>query len=65
MKCPFRVKTFRNNEYLNGKAIGEKVSVRHCEFEDCHGDDCPFFYMDCHDVEKCARCDGGENYESL
>lgn len=65
MKCPFRVKTFKHHEYINGKAIGAPTEVRHCYFEDCHGDECPFYYTDEDNVEKCARCDGGPREEEL
>lgn len=65
MKCPFRVKTFNHREFISGKAIGNPIEVHHCYFEDCHGDECPFYYTDEDNIEKCARCDGGPREEEL
>jgi hypothetical protein len=59
MKCPFRVKTFTHREFTNGKAVGNPVEVRHCYYEECHGDECPYFYRNDEDIDHCARCDGG------
>ena len=58
MKCPFRLQKDIKLDTFDNHSKGH-VYVNE-EFAPCHGDDCPFFYMDCHDVEKCARCDGGE-----
>lgn len=65
MKCSFRVKTFNHREFISGKAIGNPIEVHHCYFEDCHGEECPFYYTDENNVERCARCDGGPREEEL
>ena len=65
MKCPFRVKTFTHREFIGGRAIDSPTEVQHHYFEECHGDDCPFFYDDENGIEKCARCDGGPREEEL
>ena len=54
MKCPFRLSTTKTKDTQLSK------TYTHCYFEDCHGDECPFYYRDYNDVEKCARVHGPE-----
>lgn len=57
MKCPFRI----SRDIVLDKSYNTYYKVvAHENFENCHGDDCPFYYVDENDVGKCARCDGGE-----
>ena len=30
-------------------------------FAPCDGDECPFYYQDFNGIDKCSRCDGGED----
>lgn len=71
MICPFRVHTKtrkHTEEYPAGKynvlvPASYKETTR--TFEHCHGDECPFYYVDENDVPKCARCNGPEEEEIL
>lgn len=55
MKCPFRIKREASWNFATRHAIIYE------EFEDCHEDECPFYYTDENDVSKCSRCDGGDD----
>lgn len=57
MKCPFKI--YKNTTVDKSYSTYCVIKV-HESFEECHGDDCPFYYVDENDVGKCARCDGGE-----
>ena len=64
MICPFRIhtKTRKHEErYTSPVSYEETTST----FEDCHGDECPFYYVDENDVPKCTRCNGPEEEEIL
>lgn len=60
MKCPFRIRQadFIDTISVNGRARDAKITAK--TFEDCHGEDCPYYYVDENDVSKCARCVGQE-----
>lgn len=57
MKCPFRC-----SKYVRWDAKRAEALV-HEDFENCHGDECPCYYTDENDVEKCSRCYDGPEEE--
>lgn len=58
MKCPFKTQKDIKFDLFDDRSKGH-IYVND-SFGPCNGDECPYFYMDCHDVEKCGRCDGIE-----
>ena len=59
MKCPFKI-----NKSIY-KTHGGYTTCINESFACCDDDECPFFYRDCDDEPKCARCDGGPREEEL
>ena len=68
MICPFRIHTKTVSQWKApefGKDDGQDEEEITRTFEPCHGDECPFYYVDENDVPKCARCNGPEEEEIL
>ena len=65
MKCPFRIRRadFVDTISVNGKARDAKITAK--TFEECHGFECPFYYVNDNDMPKCARCNTSEEEEIL
>lgn len=66
MICPFRIHTKTVTQFYTGDENhnhDEEETTR--TFEPCHGDRCPFYYIDENDIPKCARCNGPEEEEIL
>lgn len=63
MVCPFRIytKTRKYTEEYPNPATTYKETE--CTFAPCHGDECPFYYVDENDIPKCIRCNGPEEEE--
>ena len=62
MRCPFRICTTKMLPPYGDADVSE---VTHRDYEICHGDECPFYYVDENDVPKCIRCNGPEEEEIL
>ena len=63
MKCPFRINTMQRDGNMEWNQATSSIDVIHFttrEFADCYGDECPCFYKDENDVDKCSRCNGLE-----
>lgn len=65
MKCPFRIRQvdFVGTINVDGRAKDAKITAK--TFEECHGDECPYYFVDENDVSKCARCTNSEEEEIL
>ena len=67
MICPFRIHTKTITGWhrpdANSSGYDEEETTR--TFELCHGDECPYYYVNENDVPKCARCNGPEEEEIL
>ena len=61
MICPFRIYT-ETRKYTEYNILHKETK---CTFAPCHGDECPFYYVDENDVPKCTRCNGPEEEEIL
>lgn len=64
MICPFRVHT-KTHEYSEGYPKPDSYKETTCTYEPCHGDECPFYYVNDNDMPKCARCNTSEEEEIL
>lgn len=56
MKCPFLINKITMVDRTSTRYV--KGSVEE-SFGNCSYDECPFYYKDEDDTDKCARCDGG------
>ena len=58
MKCPYKMKKDIKLDLFDSRSKGHIYVTE--SFAPCDGDECPFYYQDFNGVDKCSRCDGGE-----
>ena len=62
MRCSFRINTTQRDgtdwDLTTNSPVPTRFTTR--EFAECYSDECPCYYKDENDVDKCSRCNGPE-----